>query len=511
VALARLLSPYSVPPFTLPFNLAAMIYLSSTMSLSRWDGPAMTPSLPQAFNDAQDLDWALFFEATFKGVGQVFLCDNTYTGAIIAVGMAFCSPTCAVCSLVGSLIGNALGVLNGADLESVYFGLWGYNSCLGMISVGGMFYVPGVGCFLLACFCAATCALIAPCVSASLGLIGVPAMTYPFCFGTLGFVLIQGSVRRSAVPVGLANMTIPEDHFRLLNMTRTVIKTFRSILAKGRQASVDTEKSLSAAYEKLDVKKIQYAFLGMADEQGELDEETLGMYLEKAGYQLPDFELSNMYGIMDYDGGGSVSFDEFVTFMAMRKVLMLKRKQLEAYFELIDSGKSGWVSFSQMNSVCEDLGLAKVTPSEMKVIFDLFAEDMNERSKIRVTKMVDLILSAVSDQLMRCSTTKDWLKRLQSQKPAARRWASDSDCAVQESRSPLAGLQNGQGATLAGLLAESLEENRRLRKQMEESSEFTPRQSPRQSTFSTQEFDEPTALSRQVTDNGLNDARSNLL
>jgi hypothetical protein len=88
-ALARLLVPYKVPPFTLPFNFAALLYLSGT------GGAEGTFSTSVFLLDYQEgaggtawdnlrgtamgsvYDWKLLLEAIPKGVGQV--CTHTHT------------------------------------------------------------------------------------------------------------------------------------------------------------------------------------------------------------------------------------------------------------------------------------------------------------------------------------------------------------------------------------------------------------------------------------------------
>jgi len=127
---------------------------------------------------------------------QVYLADNTATGIIMIVGMCVCSPIAAVAATLGSFIGILTGVAVGANPAAVYFGLWGYNSVLGAITVGGMFFVINGPCIPFAAYCAVMCALTTPTIGAILGTVGVPAMTFPFCVCALTFYLLQGSVSK---------------------------------------------------------------------------------------------------------------------------------------------------------------------------------------------------------------------------------------------------------------------------------------------------------------------------
>jgi hypothetical protein len=90
-ALARLLVPYKVPPFTLPFNFAALFYLCGTGAA---EGTFSTSVFLQDYQEGAGgvawdnlretamgsvYDWKLLLEAIPKGVGQV--CTHTHTHA----------------------------------------------------------------------------------------------------------------------------------------------------------------------------------------------------------------------------------------------------------------------------------------------------------------------------------------------------------------------------------------------------------------------------------------------
>jgi urea transporter len=96
VTLGRLLVPYKVPPFTLPFNIGLLMYLLASANMLRLKSPSVRPpALPHyAYSQEVEIPTSLVvFEAIFKGVGQVFLADNTTSGVIITFGLCLCSPT----------------------------------------------------------------------------------------------------------------------------------------------------------------------------------------------------------------------------------------------------------------------------------------------------------------------------------------------------------------------------------------------------------------------------------
>lgn len=111
------------------------------------------------------------------GIGQVYGCDNPWTGGIFIISLFISSPiTCA-----HAVLGSAAGMVSGktrsmrevharrakldlnpnrcaglalaAPFGDIYFGLWGYNCVLACIAIGGMFYALTWQVHLLALTC----------------------------------------------------------------------------------------------------------------------------------------------------------------------------------------------------------------------------------------------------------------------------------------------------------------------------------------------------------------------
>lgn len=80
--------------------------------------------------------------------------------------------------------------------------------------------------FVLASVSAVVAAMMMPTVASLLAHAGVPALTYPFCFTILPFVLLQGAMPK-ILPVPLSAMTVPEDHLIRHGIPREV-KLFRA-------------------------------------------------------------------------------------------------------------------------------------------------------------------------------------------------------------------------------------------------------------------------------------------
>jgi hypothetical protein len=99
----------------------------------------------------------------------------------------------------------------GADGFSIYHGLWGFNSFDACLAIAGVFYVLSWQSALLGVGCAIAAAMLFGALGSLFTPWGLPALTLPFCFATLAFVLIKDTSPRF-VTVEVADITTPEEH-----------------------------------------------------------------------------------------------------------------------------------------------------------------------------------------------------------------------------------------------------------------------------------------------------------
>ena len=166
VSLGNLLAPvWGVPSFTLPFNFAALLFLGTALQSDTFPQPFTPALLPAAVLETgsgsaaeEEVEWLKVLEAVPKGIGQVYLADDTVSGIVITVGLAVCSPISALMAVLGSVLGAAVALCMRVPLGGLYFGLWGYNAVLGCMGVGGMFFYPTFTAFAFAAACAIMCA-----------------------------------------------------------------------------------------------------------------------------------------------------------------------------------------------------------------------------------------------------------------------------------------------------------------------------------------------------------------
>jgi urea transporter len=230
--LATVFQTWSVPPFTLPFNFATLIFLVAGLQLANAQvGPLVGPGEVKSLGDsvettlrsvamgasADDIEgWA---NAIFRGIGQLFFANDVVSGILIVLGIAVASRIAAVFALIGSTVGMLTGLALGASGVAIYNGLWGFNSFDACLAIGGVFYVLSVRSAILAVWCAVATALLFGALAALFTPWGLPALTLPFCFGTLAFTIMKYSTDK-LVPVEPADITTPEGNLRRYRQER---------------------------------------------------------------------------------------------------------------------------------------------------------------------------------------------------------------------------------------------------------------------------------------------------
>ncbi|MEV4599088.1 urea transporter [Amycolatopsis sp. NPDC049253] len=217
---------WGVPPFTLAFNITTLLFLITALHITRGrlsdsiapaapevDGPAVRTSLRASADAVGNTDVVAVINAIFRGIGQLFFCNSLLAGVLIIVGIAFCSRIAALFALVGSAVGMLTGMALGADGVLIYNGLWGFNSFDAALAIAGVFYVLTWRSAILGVLCAIFTALLFGAIGSMFVPWGLPALTLPFCFGTLTFVLLKNtSTYFEWVPP--AEVVTPEEHVR---------------------------------------------------------------------------------------------------------------------------------------------------------------------------------------------------------------------------------------------------------------------------------------------------------
>jgi urea transporter len=213
-SLAALLGPHRVAPLTMPFVLVGWLFLFAVLKFDAIDaGPMAKPISPDQFSYTASYDFRTWYEGIGTSIGQIFFQDNWVTGYIIIAGIAINSRISAAMGLLGAVIGTLIAVLFGGPEGAIRDGLFGYNSALTTIALGGFFLVLTWSSFFYAVFGAIVSAWLWASIAIFLQPIGMPVLTSTFVIVTW-MMLIGQYAFKALVPVPPAEATTPEDNRR---------------------------------------------------------------------------------------------------------------------------------------------------------------------------------------------------------------------------------------------------------------------------------------------------------
>ncbi|KAM6289834.1 urea transporter 2-like [Aegotheles albertisi] len=209
-ALGSIFNKWDLPVFTLPFNIAVTLYLAATGHYN----PFFPTTLIKPVASVPNITWStinvpLLLQSIPAGVGQVYGCENPWTGGIFLVALLISSPLTCLHAAIGSTVGMFAALSIASPFDSIYLGLHNYNCALACVAIGGMFYALTWQTHLLALGCALFCAYSGAALANALSVFGLPLCTWPFCFSALLFLLIN-SDNPAIYRIPLCKVTYPE-------------------------------------------------------------------------------------------------------------------------------------------------------------------------------------------------------------------------------------------------------------------------------------------------------------
>ncbi|KFV49600.1 Urea transporter 2, partial [Gavia stellata] len=209
-ALGSVFCKWDLPVFTLPFNLALTLYLAASGPHNLFfPTTVIQPATATPNITWTDAEMPMLLQAIPVGVGQVYGCDNPWTGGIFLIALFISSPLICLHAAIGSAVGMLAALSLATPFSKIYSGLWGYNSSLSCVAIGGMFYAFTWQTHLLAIACALFSAYLGATVTNMLSVFGVPSGTWSFCLSALTFLLI--TTNNSAIyKLPLSKVTYPE-------------------------------------------------------------------------------------------------------------------------------------------------------------------------------------------------------------------------------------------------------------------------------------------------------------
>lgn len=183
-ALTRLLEPYGVGGFTMPFVLCTWLVMASARMFVATDSALLPhPMLPTTLSTYEPLHANGLLEIVvwvLRGVGQIFLLPSALAGLLFLVALAVGLPRAAVWAFVGSALGVATGALFGASVSDLSLGLFSFSPALTAVALGCRLRHDA----LLAIVGAVVTAFVQAAMDVVLEPVGLPALTAPFCLTT---------------------------------------------------------------------------------------------------------------------------------------------------------------------------------------------------------------------------------------------------------------------------------------------------------------------------------------
>lgn len=150
-----------------------------------------------------------FVDTVLRGIGQVMLQNNAYTGLLFLIGI-FCNSLLFGCGvLVGTAASTATALLLGADRHRIRAGLFGFNGAL--VAIGLLYFLHPTGLTWAYVIVAAACTtIVMAALSRLLDIWKIPALTAPFVITTLLFILACARFGRLHVTDVLPTAGLPQ-------------------------------------------------------------------------------------------------------------------------------------------------------------------------------------------------------------------------------------------------------------------------------------------------------------
>uniref|UniRef100_UPI00398E828C urea transporter 2-like isoform X2 n=1 Tax=Pristiophorus japonicus TaxID=55135 RepID=UPI00398E828C len=209
-ALTPVLGRWDLPVFTLPFNIALSVYIAATGHHNQHFPQVLIQPMTAPLNTTwPDLSVLMLLRTIPVGVGQVYGCNNPWTGGIFLLALIISSPVICLHAAIGSCLGILAGLSLASPFQKIYNGVWSYNSVLGCIAVGGMYYALTWQTHLLAIMCAIFCAYIGEALMNVMSVVGLPVCTWPFCLTIIVFLLMTSN-NKAIYKLPLSEVTYPE-------------------------------------------------------------------------------------------------------------------------------------------------------------------------------------------------------------------------------------------------------------------------------------------------------------
>jgi urea transporter len=210
------LSPVDTPILTSPFVLTSWLFIDALYNFHRLAGApvlghAHLPTVAVNATTALTLPDAVV--GFFAGVGQVMLQQNVWTGVAFLIGLLVNSRISCASAIAGSLIGLLVAWVLGGSESTIRGGLYGFNSVLTAVDLGGIYYLLSGRTVVFTILAAIVTAVAYGTLSTILAPVGLPVLTSAFVLITWVCLIGKRSLTMLR-PIHPDKITSPEEHLR---------------------------------------------------------------------------------------------------------------------------------------------------------------------------------------------------------------------------------------------------------------------------------------------------------
>jgi Ca2+-binding EF-hand superfamily protein len=214
-------------------------------------------------------------------------------------------------------------------------------------------------------------------------------------------------------------MTVPEDHLIRHDMTHEMVLSFRALLKGGKvitesfvpKFSAEEQQRLSRVFRTLD-----------SDNNGHLDRAEVTMALRDLDDQDEEAildEVDTLFDLVDLDGSGAIEEDEFLFIMGFRKKVARRRRRLHQFFQMVDTGNTGFISINDLNLLQESVGEVALTHEEIVEVMKMAGvTETEDASQMQLEHHViaDLIIENWTQEALSSEAMKAFTQEMEQKK-----------------------------------------------------------------------------------------------
>lgn len=374
------------PALTLPFCLVVWLFFTPAINTS--------PELMEIMTGRGfSLDIAQsIFVGIFKSFGQVFLNGELLSGCLIFLAVLIASPIAAGLGAWGSLLGMMTALSQGVELVSISDGLWGYNSLLVAIAIGGIFHTPTIRSLILASIGAIVAVYLQLMQELLIG--SLPTLTLSFVLTTWLVMRLAGKALPALIPIPLHSIVTPEEHLRRFKVAFRVFKDFRFNMRCRIAGDHHLLKRYPLDQPCLDQARDLFSFIDVNhDDVLSVSEFSRALTKSQSSAKFSGRRLSPhlvaqldaTMASMDLDRNGFVDFEEFCLLIQKLQYLRRDEERLLAYLMPIDRNDDRSFDVNELSMLLHSLGLEPLSSDEVAYIFE-------SQSAIEWSQFVDRLL-----------------------------------------------------------------------------------------------------------------------